>query len=82
MVQGVPYRVEWLDAHNLDAGWEDVTPEAEFPDAIINTVGFFLAITKTQLVLAADWCEDDKITNTRVAIPLGCVTKVWRLTNG
>lgn len=82
MVPGQWYHVQWIDAHNLEAGWEHVDEQGSVEPAVVDTIGHFLSLSNAQVVLAADWCKDEKIVNTRVAIPIGCVTGVWRLKHG
>jgi hypothetical protein len=79
--QGQMLVVTWLDAHNLECGWQDMK-EVKFSKAEVQTVGHFVAVAQEQLWLAADWCEEDDMVNTVVGIPLGMVVTVREIDNG
>lgn len=73
--------VQWLDAHNLESGWQHVK-DVKFTKAEVQTVGHFLAFEEKQLFLAGDWCEEDEMVNTVVGIPMGWITEIKVIENG
>lgn len=70
------YRVEWIDAY-ADNTWADGNEPPE--DALVVTVGFFVAASDKTILLAATRARADDQSNARFAIPKCCILKAKRI---
>ena len=77
---GQPLVVKWIDAHNLESGWQYVK-DIEFEKMEVQTLGHFIALEKDQIWLAGDYSPNDEMVNTVVAIPIGWLVSIRKIEN-
>ena len=74
----LPVMVEWRDILDGGAEWSD---DHNIVPADVVTVGFLLSRNKSHLVIVRDYCDvdDERSLGGRLAVPVGCVKKIRRL---